>query len=186
MNTLPPMSAVQKALPMVAVGLQKYCWIQAEVMQRDVSTDAEFQRRFSGFYRIRRNASWRRDFYAILEDRKYTKVEFSAVLDGLHSSTGRLEASFASKLVATIDPERPVIDSIVLKNLGLRLPPYSARDRVPGILKVYEQLEEWYGTRLSEPATARVLSAFKAFYPDASVSDVKALDLVLWQIRGMT
>jgi hypothetical protein len=49
----------------------------------------------------------------------------------LHRTTGRCEASFASKLSATIGPTMPVIDSVVLRNLNLRLPPSGSSNESP-------------------------------------------------------
>src|SRR5439155_1069029 len=49
----------------------------------------------------------------LLERRKRQPASFGSVLRELHEATGRFEASFASKLVATIRPDTPVIDSVV-------------------------------------------------------------------------
>ena len=53
-----------------------------------------------------------------MEIAKRDELKFDVVLDLLHQETNRYEASFASKLIATINPSMPVIDSIVLKNLA--------------------------------------------------------------------
>lgn len=53
---------------------------------------------------------------------KREALPFHDVLRALHHATGRWEASFASKLVATFDPSKPMIDAVVLTNVGLRLP----------------------------------------------------------------
>ncbi len=115
---------IQKALPKIKKGLDKYLWIQSEVIKRDVSKDEEFQRKFSYFYRITpyRNKDWQKEFYSVLQECKKGDDSFEVILSTLHKKTSRLEASFASKLKATITPEMPVIDSVVLKNLRLKLP----------------------------------------------------------------
>jgi hypothetical protein len=61
---------IEDVLPRVAVGLQKYMWLQAALDNTDVTHDSEFQRRFNGFNRVRRNAEWRYAFYDILEKEK--------------------------------------------------------------------------------------------------------------------
>lgn len=63
-------------------------------------------------------AAWLRVFFEVLRDHKRSALAFSDALCMLEGST----ASFASKLVATIDANQPVIDSVVLRNVGLRLP----------------------------------------------------------------
>jgi hypothetical protein len=69
---------------------------------------------------------WQEVFYGLMARAKHQDLPFHEVLHALHDATGRHEASFASKLVATFDPSKPVIDAVVLKNVGLRLPPYAA------------------------------------------------------------
>jgi hypothetical protein len=101
--------------------LEKYCWLQAALSTTDVAHDRAFQTRFNGFYRVRRSADWQSAFYTLLQQEKSESRSFARVLRALHAATGRVEASFASKLAASIDPGKPVIDSFVLKNLGLRL-----------------------------------------------------------------
>ena len=58
---------IDQALPRVLAGLQKYGWLQTELRRRDVSRDREYQKRFNGFYRVRRNAQWQQAFYTMLE-----------------------------------------------------------------------------------------------------------------------
>ena len=120
---------IQSALPRVSVGLAKYEWLQGELPLRDVSSDQEYQKRFGGFYRVRRHSTWRVAFFEILERSKPAPISFGHALRALHAATGRVEASFASKLVATLDPAQPVIDSVVFTNLGLKLPTASAANR---------------------------------------------------------
>jgi hypothetical protein len=49
----------------------------------------------------------------------------------------RYEASFSSKLLATIDPDMPVINSIVLRHLKLRLPAHIASQRAKCIVELH-------------------------------------------------
>lgn len=186
MNTLPDSSQVLKALPRVAPGLQKYTWLQTHLESRVVSVDRDYQRRFAGFYRVRRGAPWRQAFFQLLEMYKGKQLAFSDALKLLNDTTGRVEASFASKLVATIDPHQPVIDSVVLDNVGLRLPSQSASNRLERIVEVHSELASWYREQLGSTAGAKVVGLFREAYPDAQVTDTKALDLVLWQIRDET
>lgn len=183
MNALPHRSEIIAALPHVARGLEKYSWLQTQLPERDVSIDREFQRRFAGFYRVRRGSEWRRIYFDILQTHKSTGLTFSTALHQLARETGQVEASFASKLVASINPDEPVIDSVVLHNVGLQLPPPSAVDRLDRIVRVHAQLARWYKTQLGSSAGAALVRLFRECYPNAAITDTKALDLVLWQIR---
>ena len=109
---------IERALPRVECGAGEYRQLQSELRDRDVSRDHDYQRRFVGFYRVRRDARWRDAFFQMLQSCKSQPLTIEAVLHRLHEATGQVEASFASKLVATINPNLPVIDSVVLRNLG--------------------------------------------------------------------
>jgi hypothetical protein len=159
-------------------------WIQAHVHTCDVSVEREFQRRFTGFYRVRRNDTWRRAYFGLLEASKQGGVSFRCALTSLLEDTHQIEASFASKLVATIDDSQPVIDSVVLKHVGLRLPPASTPERISRVVDVFESLSHWYQEQLCHPRGIATVRLFREAYPAAHVSDLKALDLVLWQVRA--
>ena len=81
--------SINRVLRSVESGLEKYRWIQAAVVERDVAVDAEFRRRFNGFYRIRRDRQWQQAFFGLLEQCKTVPLSFEAVLETLHAKTGR-------------------------------------------------------------------------------------------------
>jgi hypothetical protein len=175
---------IEQALPRIAPGLKQYLWLQEQRDLRNLRTDAEYRRRFNLFYRVRRGKQWQDDFYALLEQNKQLAVTFGEILQALHRATGRFEASFASKLVATARPEMPVIDSVVLRNLNLRLPTYGASDRAAKIVQLYATLASRFGAFLMTENGRQVVQRFRDKYPEAKVSEVKMLDLVLWQTRS--
>ena len=112
------------------------------------------------------------------------RLEFPAVLDLLHQATGRYEASFTSKLLATLNPSLPVIDSVVLRNVGLRVPYSRSSDRAAGICRVHNQLSILFDGFLRTREGNYLVSEFEKKYPNVVVTDVKKLDLVLWQSRS--
>ena len=65
---------MEMILDKVETGIDKYNWIMKRVHEVDVSTDAEFQRFFNGFYRMRqRPASFYASYYSYLEQNKKNK-----------------------------------------------------------------------------------------------------------------
>ena len=177
-------AGIEQALPRVLDGLRKYRWLQAALLETDVTHDREFQSRFNGFYRVRRNADWRSVFYNILQEEKSEPRAFTEVLHELHGATGRIEASFASKLSATVDPSKPVIDSIILKNLSLRLPRYgTVPTRMVRIVELHDRLTQIFSDYLGTEMGRYLLTRFEESYPNAQLTRVKMLDLVLWQTR---
>ena len=177
-------AAIEQALPLVSVGLKKSCQIQADLLTTDVARDRAFQTRFNGFYRIRRNTEWQSAFYALLQRQKSEPQSFEGVLSALHVATGRVEASFASKLVASITRDQPVIDAFVLKNLGLRLSPVgSAQLRRARVVAAHDRIGRIFADYLATELGRHLIMRFEECYPDRHLTPVKMLDLILWQAR---
>lgn len=164
--------------------IEKYLWLQQTLNEPgDLRKNAEFQRRFTAFYRVRRNQEWRKYYFGLLEKERRHSDGFSHVLQKLRDKTGRIEASFASKLVATVDNNQPVIDSIVLKNVRLRLPAWNARNRFKTICGIHSSFVRCYRAFLKSEGGEFLVRSFREKYPEADVSAVKMLDFVLWQNR---
>jgi hypothetical protein len=174
---------IEEALPRVEDGLRKYCWIQEHVHQCDVSRDPHFQKRYNGFYKVRRGAMWQEAYYGIMERLKHRQASFATVLQMLRKETDRVEASFASKLCATLDPEKPVVDRYVLGHFGLRLPYSCAANRAARIAGLYDDLCHSYYLFMQTPVADQMCARFSETFPCADITDLKKVDLILWQVR---
>ncbi len=175
---------IDAAIPKVAEGLEKYLWIQSKVVgPRGFHEDPEFRRRYNHFHRVRRAAAWQESFYRLMARAKGEQLQFHKVLDLLRKATTRYEASFASKLFATLNPTAPVIDSMVLKNLHLRLPYASTPDRAAQICKLHNKLTSLFAAFLMTETGWYLVKKFTCAYPNATVTEEKMLDLLLWQTR---
>ncbi len=174
---------IDNALPRIEDGLLKYLDLQKELKNVDVSRNRDFQRRFNHFYKVRRNADWQTQYYKLLEEYKNSHATFSEILCKIHENTGRYEASFASKLVASIDAEQPIIDKFVLMNVGLRLPYSKAKNRASKIVEVHIVLLSKLKDFLETESGEYLVKQFKIKYPSANVTEIKMVDLVLWQTR---
>jgi hypothetical protein len=175
---------IEKALSRIAPSLKQYVWLQNNRDTSDLRNDPVFKKRFNHFYRVRRGPGWQAKFFDLLERKKQSPaVTFAEVLHALHQATGRYEASFASKLLATIRPDMPVIDSVVLRNVNLTLPRYNVSDRAARLEHLHETLASWFKTFLATETGCYLVRRFREEYPDAHISKVKMLDLVLWQTR---
>lgn len=101
-------AAIQSSL-VRSWGLEGYVRIQRTVRGTDVSSDANYQRFYNRFYRVRRNAERQSRYYAIMEREKANpSTAFGDVLREMHELTGNVEASFTSKIIATLHPDRPI------------------------------------------------------------------------------
>ena len=164
--------------------VDQYLWLQSRLHERNIASDPEYQRRFNGYYRVRRNAGWRHQFYGLLEQEKHRTPSLQSVLRTIYENTDQIEGSFASKLVATVVPSEPVIDSVVLDNLKLALPRSGHSDaRINGIVRIHEQIKQAFTDFLQSEGGPELTARFSAQFPQASVTEMKMLDLVLWQTR---
>jgi hypothetical protein len=175
---------IDKALPKVKNGPEKYLWLQNEVNKRNVSLDREFQRKFNAFYRVRRNKDWQKEFYKLLEINKGNIIDFYHMLVRFYDKTKKVEASFISKLVATLNPKMPIIDKIVFNNLGLSLPATYKKNRSLIINEQYKILIKEFSDYLQTDNGRYLVERFTKEYPQAKISKVKMLDLILWQTRS--
>ena len=175
---------VQIALSRAERGLSKYLRLQSLVQLCDVSTTEEFQRLFSGFYRVRRDSPWKLEYFKLMEASKLSGIDFPEAIQEINHRCGRIEASFASKLVATLDPSKPVIDKFVLAYFGMHLPRWGSQGRESKTVDLYYELCAKY-VDLIESTTGKVIRKnFDLRYPDSPLSELKKVDLVLWQIRS--
>ena len=100
------------ALATVSKKIARYADLQERLQQTDVSSDSDYQRTFSGYYRMgQRPPNWYSHYFSILErEKRNSTLLFQDVLNELYNETQRVEVSFASKLLATVRPEKPVYE----------------------------------------------------------------------------
>ena len=110
---------LKTSISRLEVPLGKYIWIQKRFIQTlDSQNDSDFRPKINEFYGVRwRKPKWLDSFYGLMGELRGKSTDFKYVLNEIYKRTGYVEASFASKLIATLDPTCPVIDSVVLKNL---------------------------------------------------------------------
>jgi hypothetical protein len=172
--------ALKKAKP----GLEKYLKIMSLVNMEDVTNDKEFQRAFNGFYRVRQRPQVFYDtFYSFMEENKGSAPSFEKTLKYFEKELKRIEPSFSSKLVATINPNLLIWDSVVLDNLQLKPPAYYRKDRIEESIKLYERIVDWYKDYLKDEEGQKMIELFDEEYPNTGITDIKKIDFVIWQIR---
>ena len=167
-----------------SMGLKKYVWIIDQLRLVDVSKDKTYQTQFNGFYRLRRDDNWRRAYYAYFEKAKNNSPTFEDILVYLYECSGAVEASYASKMLATINTEMPIWDQFVIKNLGVKLPSMNDPERLAKTISIYNDIIEWYQNYMMTANAQRCLKVFDKRLPHYQrISSVKKIDFFLWSIR---
>ena len=175
-------SKLRSAQQMLERGVRKYL----EILERYHTfgcADAQFQRLFTGFFRVRRDETWRAAYYRLFAKYAEANDGLFLLLWDIHSATGRVEASFASKILALIDPDRPIWDKYVLKNLGIK-PPAQYLDtgvRIGMICDKMNTIQKAYERLSARQDMVDALAWFDADFPFArEISRMKKMDFLLW------
>ena len=162
--------------------LENYSFIIDACRGTNVACDDVFQRKFTYFYRVRRNNAWRLAYYNLFESSKDNRSVSFDILRAIYRSTGRIEASFASKMLATLKPEMPIWDSIVLSKLGMK--PCQSQDkekRLQITVAIYDDIVAWYEAFNRTPEAQRFIEAFDHAFPEFSnFSKMKKIDFLIW------
>lgn len=169
-----------------SIGIDKYSAIQTTFWEKDISKDTDgFQKLFNSFYVVRRNSEWRKDYYTLFESLKKEKntVTFEQILKAIYNTTGKIEASYSSKMLATLNPNMPIWDQYALKNAGVAQPSQGS-DRFDSTVNVYSQLCEWYKCFLKTENSKECIRHFDRIFPEyKEISDIKKIDFYLWMKR---
>ena len=165
-----------------SMGFDKYKMIIENVRKVDVSADLDFQRTYNGFYRIRRNAEWRAAYYGLFEEIKNSNPTFEQIIRTLYRDTGNIEASFSSKMLATVDVNKPIWDRYVASNLCLNLKGKTKDEQLECAIDLYNQMICWYEDFVKTENGKECSAEFNKILPDyAWMSDV-----VVRQIKRCT
>lgn len=93
-------------------------------------------------------------------------------------SNGKLQYSFSTKLLHTLNPDLPIFDANVGKALGIS----PGRKSIEGYVKHYEKLKEIYSKLKANSGMAKEISRFQEEFKNiGSISKSKAIDFLLWQ-----
>ena len=181
---------VERAVARV-FGLFAYSEIMTRFKDCDVSKDADFQRAFVSFFKLRHTRRWNAGFFAALQRlrRKGDRLGIRDCLEALNAVGGgnSLDLSFASKMLSVVNPSRPIYDSRIAQWLALPRPPsarHAADERIRGACAVYAELEEKMPALLKDAAVRREIALFDEVLPAFKwVAPMKKLDFLLWADR---
>lgn len=85
-------------------------------------------------------------------------------------------------MLATLKPEMPIWDSIVLSKLGIK--PCQSLNKETRLLKtvgIYDSIVAWYETFNLSPEAQRFVEAFDRAFPEfKGFSKMKKIDFLIW------
>jgi hypothetical protein len=150
---------------------------------KKIKTDDDFQKMFNSYYKIRRNAAWRQIYYSFFENNKNNaKLTFDKTIDYLYDKTKMVEASFSSKLLASINTKMPMLDSNVLRNLDLNING-SGEEKLQNAKEVYKKIRKKYDDYENNFRSNfnKAIAIFDTYFPNnQKISNTRKLDYLLW------
>ena len=169
----------QKEAIIRSLGFEKYKYIVENLYKCDIRNNPKFQRYFNSFYIVRRDEKWRNEFYDYFQSiKKKKKITFGEILNELYDRTGNIEASFSSKMLSTINPNMPIWDKYVLKELNIKFDKNS--NRIENTIKAYESIVLKEKELLKKEHVKKEIEQFRETFPEYEFSDTKILDYMIW------
>lgn len=150
----------------------------------DFSKDKEFQKSFNGYYLAGpKDQLWYETFYKLFQEARMNNYTFEDVLFKFYKETGRVELSFCSKMIHTLNPTMPIIDQYILWKFGFNTKTDFKNNPELAIL-VYEDICEQYKNHMDDNAVVDVLNRFDNDFPEFSdIEKIKKLDTIFWSLR---
>ncbi len=190
LNNIIDLDKIEIIMPKIKSGLDKYIALMDFYNSTNVAKNVEFQKSYNGFYRMRqRTKEFYKEYYELMEKYRNSYVSFEQIIREIYESQGRIEPSFTSKMLATINPNKPIWDKYVLNNLGLKAPYNNGASddakikRLDKTILKYKEIEKWYESFLKTERAMNVIEVFDEYYSYSNISDIKKIDFILWQTR---
>lgn len=165
-----------------------YIFLKNEYAKGKILDNFVFQFVFRAYYRLD-NAGLsdgiKRRFFELL-DQKQTNLE--TILSELYeipTSKGKktIQFSFATKLLHTINGNKPIFDSGVSRVTNIR-PTGSGKAKIHSCIEKYDFLEKLYLDMLQNERITNIISEFRLTFKvdDEMMSDTKVLDFIMWSL----
>lgn len=186
-----PESAIEDALA-TYYGLGPYEWLRDFVLQHpsEIKSSKDFRRIFNALFSVRRSKSWMQVFYSLFQKAALDEeTDFLLLLTELSNKTGCIETSFVSKMIALIEPDKPIWDRRVVgllnSNSSIKLPIPSAlstkEKRLQAAQESYEGLCAIYKSLLVSTCGKQLIAGFDEVLPNhTGISKTKKIDCLLW------
>jgi hypothetical protein len=177
---------IRNTLKELEIVINKYLDIMKHFSRVDVSLDDDFHRKYNGFYKVRQHSKvFYEKYYAFMEGSKIQESTFKETLKYLYID-GKLEASFSSKLLATVNPNLPVWDKYVLNYFELNSSisnSLSEDRRIDLANDIYEEIKYNYEDFLRKEESKNWIKLFDEYYPNKDITPIKKIDLIIWRTR---
>lgn len=125
-------------------------------------------------------------FFELLAEKKTNLETILSELYKIPTLKGKntIQFNFATKLLHTIDKNKPIFDSGVAKLTNLK-PKGSDKDtKIRSCIEIYNSLEKLHAELKEDYKIKEVISKFRSKFKvdDENISDTKVLDFIMWSL----
>lgn len=166
-----------------------YSFLKDEYTKGNILSNFVFQFVFRSYYRLD-NAGLSDEiksrFFELLSEKQ---IDLKTILSELHKiptlkGKKTIQFSFATKLLHTIDNNKPIFDSEIAKLIKSKQDGSDKETKICSCLKIYDFLKELYAKLKEDYKIKKVISKFRTKFKvdDEKISDTKVLDFIMWSL----
>lgn len=149
----------------------------------DKTFDDDYKKNFNAYYGVRRNEDWRKVYYTFFKKNKNNKnIIFEEIIRYLHNNpkVQNIEPSFSSKMLATINPDKPIWDKYVLEAFDLKQKKKEDVEKIEEAIDIYKQIEDNYKELLKNKEVQETIKQIRKILKEDKLTDTKILDYIIW------
>jgi hypothetical protein len=162
-------------------GLFDYEFIMKNAQIVNISTNTDFKKIYTKFYKVVRvDDNFRNQYFSLFEDAKAGKVGFEDVLRTLYKVSNKAHLSFTTKMFHTLNDSLPISDKYVKQYSQINI--YGqGEERLQDSLKKYEILKCWYQDFFASNESRAWIRRFDEYFPGFIwISPIKKIDFIIW------
>ena len=151
---------------------------------KEIILSDSFQKSYDCLYKVRRGKQWRNSYFKLMFEKYGKPTSFESILNALNVETKRVEASFASKMLHTLDNDSPIWDKKVINFLVkkgvITRPRFYDKNRLEKRKNTFQALQQWF----SKPDNIKeYVDCFNREFKDEyieGITDIKKADFIIW------
>ena len=166
-----------------------YLFLKDEYKKGNIKDNTVFQFVFRSYYRLD-NAGltdeFKKRYFELLADKQ---TDLKTILWDLYEFPTRrnlkaVQFSFATKLLHTLDNNKPIFDAEVARVIHESVTGGSAEEKINLCRNIYDDLIRIYSNLIKDKEIKKIISEFrKKFSVSAErMTDIKVLDFIVWSL----
>lgn len=166
--------------------IEPYLIIQQHVNDVGIFTTPAFKKEFGRYYKIiQKTNAWLSSYYKVFRNAYNYKWPFRKILLELYKETGEMHPVHCSEILASINPDKPIMQNYVYEWLGILIQnPKDKEERIDYYVNLYNFIDREFHSHLNDKNVIDAIKRFDEEFPNASeISNIKKLDFMLMSLK---